>query len=142
MATERREHVETVRDGDYAQRRRVVEYAPETRQVIVSRVNKFIWLVTAVIVGLLAFRFVLKLIAANAANTFTDLIYKITDVMVAPFNGIVANPATNGGSVVDTAALFAAVVYILAAWVLVMFIRILFSSAKRARHVTTIESES
>lgn len=142
MATERREHIETVRDGDYAQRRKVVEYAPQTRQVIVSRVNKFIWLMTAVITGLLMFRFVLKLIAANAANTFVDLMYKITDVMVAPFNGIIASPATSGGSIVDTAALFAMVVYVLVAWVLVMLIRILFSSTKRARHVTTIESES
>lgn len=142
MATERREHIETVRDGDYAQRRKVVEYAPQTRQVIVSRVNKFIWLMTAVITGLLMFRFVMKLIAANAANTFVDLMYKITDVMVAPFNGIIASPAANNGSIVDTAALFAMVVYVLVAWVLVMLIRILFSSTKRARHVTTIESES
>lgn len=139
---ERKERVQVVQDGDYARRQRVVEYVPEARQVIVSRVSKLLWLITAVITGIITFRFVLKLLAANPQNGFVDLIYSITDVLVAPFATIINTPAFDGGSIFDVASIFAIVVYVLLAWVLVSLFRILFAGTKGTRRTTTIERQS
>src|SRR5690606_28586111 len=119
MATERKEQVKVVKDAGFERRQRVVEYAPETRTVILSRVSKLLWLLTIIGSGLLGFRFGLKLIASNPINGFVNFIYSITDVLVAPFNGIVNTPAANNGAQVDVAALIAIVVYILATWALI-----------------------
>jgi hypothetical protein len=116
-----------------------VEYSPSLRVVLVSRISKFIWLVTSVIDVLIAFRFVLKLIAANPGNPFTDFIYSLTDFLVGPFSSIVSPPAAAGGSIVDIGSLFAMVAYTVLAFILVQLLRILFASSGGLRQVTTVE---
>lgn len=138
MANEVHEDVHVVRDVGYERRQRVVESAPSTQQVLVSRISKFIWLVAGVVALLIAFRFILKLIAANPASGFASFIYGITDVLVAPFMGLTATPAA-GSAVVDIAAVFALVVYILVAWIIVRLFRILFTEPNSRRRVTTYE---
>lgn len=142
MASERKEQVRVVKDGGYERRQRVVEVAPSTQDVLVARISKLLWLLAAIVTALLAFRFGLKLIAANPANGFVNFMYSITDVLVAPFNGIVNTPAYTGGTIIDIAALIAMLVYILAAWALVALIRILFTSTQRRRRVTTVERDT
>lgn len=142
MSLERKEEVREVRGRGFAQRQRVVEVAPNTRTVLVSRVSMLLWFITAVLIGLIVFRFALMLLAANPANGFVDFIYSITDIFVAPFAGIVGSPATDSGSVVDTASIFAVIVYLLAAWALVSLFRILFAGTRSTRRVTTIEREN
>ncbi|MEQ8675421.1 MAG: YggT family protein [Aggregatilineales bacterium] len=141
MSLEHKEQVREVRGRGYAQRQRVVEVTPNTRTILVSRITMLLWLLTAVLVGLIVFRFALMLMAANPQNGFVDLIYSITDVFVSPFAGIVGSPALDTGSVVDTASIFAAVVYLLGAWAVVSLFRILFAGSRSTRHVTTIERE-
>jgi uncharacterized protein YggT (Ycf19 family) len=141
MTIERQERVQEVRDGDYARRQRVVETTPDTRSVVVSRVTQLLWLITAIIVGLITFRFGLKLIGANPVNGFVSVMYSITDFFVGPFNTIVGTPAFNNGSILDTASLFAIVVYLLAAWGLVTLFRILFAPSGGTRRVSTFERD-
>lgn len=139
---ERKERVQVVQDGDYTRRQRVVEYVPEARQVIVSRVSKLLWLIAAVLTGIITFRFVLKLLAANPENGFVDFIYTVTDVLVAPFNSIITSPTFDNGAIIDMASLFAIIVYVLATWALVALFRILFAGTKASRRTTTIEHQS
>jgi uncharacterized protein YggT (Ycf19 family) len=142
MATEHREHTEIVEGDGYARRRRVVEQKTDTRQVIVSRFAKFLWLVAALITGLITFRFLLKLIGANAATPFVDFVYSLTDVLVAPFNGIVTSPTFSNGGIVEIGALFAIIVYLLAFWAVVRLFRILFAASRSRRRVVTVERDS
>ena len=45
MSEERKEEVRVSRSAGYERRQRVVEHAPTTRAVFVSRLNKLIWLI-------------------------------------------------------------------------------------------------
>ncbi|MDX1992420.1 MAG: hypothetical protein SF029_08525 [bacterium] len=139
MASERQERVRVERGDGFERRQRVVEVTPSARTVFVSRVSRFLWLLATVVTVLIGIRFVLKLIAANPTNTFADLIYSITDVLVAPFVGLINTPAAANGAVFDVPALFAIVIYLLATWALVQLFRILFASTNSTRRVTTVE---
>ncbi|MBZ0301982.1 MAG: hypothetical protein K8J31_19695 [Anaerolineae bacterium] len=141
MSTERRERVQVFRDEDLQQRQEVVERKPSTQRVVLSRVSQFIWLITAGIVILLAFRFVLMLLAANPANAFASIIYGISDVLVGPFVGLLNSPAFTGGSIVDVPSLVALVVYPLLAWALVQLLHILFADSGGMRRVKTVRRE-
>jgi uncharacterized protein YggT (Ycf19 family) len=137
MATEHKEEVRVIQDEGFERRQRVVEHTPSTRRTIVSRVSQFVWLIVAIIVVLLAFRFALMLLAANPANTFASIIYNVTNVLVAPFATLLNTP----GSVVDVASIVAMVVYILAAWVLLQLFRILFDDTSGFRRVKTVQRD-
>lgn len=139
MATEREERVRVERAGDFERKQRVVEYAPSLQVVLVSRISQLIWLIAGIVDGLLVFRFILKLVAADPSSGFANFVYSITNPLVAPFGGIVALPPTQTGSVFDFAALFAIAVYTIVAVVIIQLLRILFASAGGTKQVTTIE---
>lgn len=141
MAREHNEHVQIVQEGNYERRQKVLEVKPTGRQVFVARFTRFMWLLVTILVALLVFRFGLKLIAANPGSTFVEVMYDITDVFVAPFNGIIQTPTVGEGGVVDVAALFAMVVYTLGAWALITLFRLMFAETRRVQSVTTIERE-
>jgi hypothetical protein len=141
MSTERREHVQVVNDEGYERQQRVVEYAPPLQQVLVSRISQLMWLMGALIIGIIVFRFIFLLIAANAANAFVDLIYDITDILVAPFMGIVNSPVFDNGARIDLDSLFAIIVYALGTWLLVTVFRLIFADSQHVRKVSTIERE-
>jgi len=139
MATEHREKVQIVSDGDFEQRRRVVEHSPSGRNVFISRLNQFIWLVAAVIAALIGFRFILMLANANPANPFANVIYNLTGWLVYPFQGLLQNPTTGNGTVIEITSLLAMVVYMMAAGLITALIRILFADRSGVRKVSTIE---
>jgi hypothetical protein len=138
---ERKERVQVIEDDGYLRRQRVVEYAPEARQIIVARVIRLMWLVSGIATVLIAFRFVLNLIAANPNSGFAAFIYGVTQFLVAPFSSIVRNPMFDTGGVLDIASLFAIVVYLVLTWIVVTLFRILFAGTRSSRHVTTVERE-
>ena len=142
MATEHKEEVRVIRDEGFERRQRIVEHTPSTRREIVSRISQFVWLIVAVIVVLLAFRFALMLLAANPSNAFASIIYGITNVLVAPFTTLLQTPVFQGGSVVDVASIVAMVVYILVAWVFLQLFRILFDDTSGFRRVKTVRREN
>jgi uncharacterized protein YggT (Ycf19 family) len=83
-----REHaVDDVLDGErHAQRSRGV-----------ARVSQIIDYAFFLLYALLAFRFVLSLIAARSATGFVKFIVTVTDPFYAPFRNIVASPKTGDG---------------------------------------------
>jgi len=80
----------------------------------IFRFNQVVWYILVFIEVLLAFRFVFKMIGANPASGFVNLIYSITDLFVIPFQGIIGSPVI-GNSYFDWAAIIAGVVYTLVA---------------------------
>jgi len=88
-------------------------------EVVVSRVIMFVF---GVIEVLIAIRFVLMLLGANAESGFTKLIYGLSGVFMAPFATIFSTQQA-GGAVFEWSALVAIAVYALVAWGLVALIR-------------------
>lgn len=73
---------------------------------------------------LLAFRFFLRLLAANPASPFVQFVYRVTEPFVYPFRGIFPPVATKG-SVLEWSVLMAMIVYAIVAWAIVRLIWIL-----------------
>jgi hypothetical protein len=139
MSEQHKVQERVVEDGNFVQRQRVTEIAPATGQVMLSRVKALIWLITGVLVALLAFRLVLALLNSGRGSGFADFIYGVTDLFVAPFVGITGNPTFGQGSVVDVASIFAMVVYPLVAWVIIRLLYIIFKAPPGVREVSTYE---
>lgn len=79
------------------------------------RGTQVVWYIFAVIEVLLLFRFILKLLGANPAAGFTDLIYTLSYPFAAPFLLVV--PSTQvSGSVFEWTTLLAMLVYWVVAW--------------------------
>jgi len=98
--------------------------APTPSRAPVVRVTQMIWFLFGVLEALLGLRFLLKLLAANPDTGFTQLVYSITDIFMAPFAGLTAEPAA-GGMVLEIPVLVAMLVYGLLAWGIVRLVWIL-----------------
>jgi len=71
-------------------------------------VRRVVILVFGLIQLVIALRFVLVLIDARAANALVSAIMNVSQVFVAPFNGILSTDAlTSSGSTIDVAAIVA-----------------------------------
>ncbi|MCL5995689.1 MAG: YggT family protein [Chloroflexi bacterium] len=95
-----------------------------------ARVTQIIWLVTGILEGFLGVRFLLRLIAANPNAGFSQLIYGLTSLFLAPFFDITATP-TFAGAALEVFTLIAMIVYALLAWAIVRVIWIVFDSPRR-----------
>ena len=85
---------------------------------------RVVWFVFGAIEAIIAIRFVLELLSANAQAGFVQLVYKVSDVFMAPFNAIFATQHVAGARV-EWSALVAILVYALASWALIALIRAL-----------------
>lgn len=139
MSNEVRERIQVDDLGTYRRGQRVVEYNPSVAEVFVSRLTQLAWLVVSVVDLLIVTRFVLKLLDANAANSFVDFIYDVSYPFVRLFNGIVESPTFDNGAILDVPSIIALVVWTLVAGVLIELFWILFAGTGRTRRVTTIE---
>ncbi|MBI5667567.1 MAG: YggT family protein [Chloroflexi bacterium] len=138
---DRREQVRVDRSpGGAVRRQRVVRDEGAERQNTIARINQIIWIIFGIIIGLIAFRIVLRLIVANPEATFAQFVYSVTDVFLWPFFGLTATPTTTTGVAFEVSSVIAMVVYALAAWVLTLLVRALFSKTS-VRKVETYESE-
>lgn len=90
------------------------------------RLIGLIQLAFVILNGLIALRFLLKLMAANPANPFAQLIYFLTTPFLWPFQGITFTP-TLGGIEIEFFSLIAIAVYSLIAWIITQLIWLLFS---------------
>lgn len=98
------------------------QHVYETKRAIFKS-WQLIWYILAVIEVLLGLRMTFKAIGANPFSGFVSLIYSITDILVAPFRGII--PSTvNGNSVIEWSTIVAVVVYALIAWGIVSLIHL------------------
>ncbi len=94
------------------------------------RVQQVLYTILTIIEGLLIIRFVLRLLAANAAAGFASFIYGITAPLVAPFYGLFPTPAAGNGSVLELYTIVALIVYPLVFWVIVRLLWLLFSPTR------------
>lgn len=137
---DRREEVRVDQEGGYVRKERVVRDAGAERRHTLNRVSQFIWLIFGVIIVLIAIRVVLRLIVANPANTFAEVIYNITNLFLNPFFGLTGTPTATNGMALEVSSLIAIAVYALAAWLIVTLVRVLFSKSS-ARRIETYERD-
>ena len=79
------------------------------------RGTQIVWYLVGLIEVLLAFRFVLKLLAANPAAGFTNFIYAVSYIFAAPFLAVFRTTKVEG-SIFEWTTLLAMAVYLLVAW--------------------------
>jgi uncharacterized protein YggT (Ycf19 family) len=90
--------------------------SPRTRPLY--RGTQIVWYVLGILEGLLAFRFILKLLGANATAGFTSFIYGVTRPFVSPFLSVFRTTRVEG-STFEWATLLAMLVYWLLAWAII-----------------------
>lgn len=139
MALEKREDVQVESDAElgYEKRREVVNTTAPTSQVLLARLVQLLWLLTAVVIVLIFARFMMLLIGVAAGAPFAQFVYGITDVLVAPFNGLVAAPTITGAGFIDVASIVAFFVYPLLTYLLTELLRIIFGARRGVRRVST-----
>jgi uncharacterized protein YggT (Ycf19 family) len=84
-----------------------------------------VYLVFGVIDGLLLIRMVLKLLGANTTAGFTQWVYGVTDVLLAPFRNLLPTIGTEH-SQLEMSVVVAILVYALIAWVMARLMAIIF----------------
>lgn len=101
--------------------RRDVTYR-DSGNTVFQRLIVFIF---AIIQGLLLLRIVLLLVAARQGNDLVALIYNISDVLVAPFRGILRlNEISAGQTALDVSAIVALIGWTILELVILGFIRV------------------
>jgi YggT family protein len=101
-------------------------YGMTISHATLRRMIGLIQLAFVILNALIGLRFLLKLMAANPANPFAQLVYFITDPFLWIFQGITYTP-TLGGIQIEFFSLIAIVVYTLIAWIITQLIWLLFS---------------
>ncbi len=86
--------------------------APSTKPLY--RGTQIVWYIVGLLEALLAFRFVLKLLAANPEAGFSNFIYSVTHVFAAPFINVFRLTQVQG-SIFEWTTLLAMLVYYLIA---------------------------
>lgn len=79
------------------------------------RGTQIVWYIAGVLEILLGFRFVLKLLGANAGAGFTHFIYAVTQPFASPFLAVFRMTRVEG-SIFEWTTLLAMAVYYLIAW--------------------------
>jgi hypothetical protein len=97
--------------------------SPTTKSLF--RGTQIVWYLLSLLEVLLAFRFVLKFTAANAAAGFTSFIYAVTWPFTAPFLAVFPNTKVQG-SVFEWTTLLAMLVY----WMIALAIVKIFFMSK------------
>jgi hypothetical protein len=105
------------------------EYATVARYGGEPSLGQFLrvgWFFLGLLEGLLALRFALALLGANANNGFAALVYAISWPFVAPFQTLFGVPAA-GGSVLETYTLMAMIVLLFGWWIAMRFVGVLLN---------------
>jgi uncharacterized protein YggT (Ycf19 family) len=140
MAVERHDHdTDTTKRVDRYERERIIERPASTPSGTsnvnvgptttssATATNSAVWIVARVVTllftvieVLLLFRFVLKLLGANAQQPLVEGLYGVTEPLVRPFQGIFPQPQ---GAAIDLPALLAVVFFFLLAALVVALVR-------------------
>jgi len=106
--------------------------SPSTKPLY--RGTQIVWYLLGLLEVLLAFRFILKLLGANAAAGFTSFIYGVTHIFTAPFLSVFRMTKVSG-NIFEWTTLLAMLVY----WIVALGIVRLFLMGKT---VSTPEAAS
>lgn len=82
------------------------------------RGTQIVWYIVGIVEALLAFRFILKLLAANTAAGFTSFIYGVSAPFASPFLNVFRVPKVEG-SILEWTTLLAMLVYFLIGWAII-----------------------
>lgn len=119
---------ERVITDDTAATRVATEDATAAPEPARNSAARLVYWIAGVLVGLLAFRFILSLLGANRGNAFADLIYSLTYPFVAPFFGLFGYRVQYGVARFEFETLIAMLVY----WLLaVAIVKLLFVPRRR-----------
>ncbi len=91
--------------------------------------SQVITLIFAILEMAIAFRVLLKLIAANPASPFAHFMYQMTGPFLAPFAGLTAMPSADG-AVLEIPALIAMLVYGVLYLLVIRALWLIFEPAK------------
>ena len=105
---------------------RTAPYETPISEDTLRRVSSLIQLAFGILNGLIGLRFLLKLMAANPANSFAVLIDAITQPFLWMFQGLTHTPSFEGITI-EFYDLIAIAVYYLLGWVIVRLMWILFA---------------
>jgi hypothetical protein len=106
----------------------------EIRSPIESVMARVVWFVFGAIEILIAIRFMLILLGANAEAGFVRLIYGISDIFMAPFVAVFGTDTVSGATF-EWSALVAIALYALIAWGIVALI----GAVSPRSHAQTVE---
>ncbi len=95
-----------------------------TEKKTIFRFYQIIWYILAIIEILLGFRFILKLIGANPFTGFSSFIYSISSPFARPFLGLVS-AGVSGNNVVEWPTLIAMAVYLVVAYLIIEFLKLI-----------------
>lgn len=107
---DRRERVEVIREQGIERRERIVEDRGAARDMAIYRLTNLVWLLVGILEIALILRLALKLIGANPMAPFVSFVYRVTDLFLWPFFGVVAEPAS-GAMVLEVSTLIAMFIY-------------------------------
>lgn len=94
----------------------------EVRRPLESVLSRIVFFAFGAVEVLLAVRFVLKLLGANAGAGFVQLVHGVSDVFMSPFNAILGVTKA-AGATFEWSSLVAIAVYALVAWGIVALVR-------------------
>jgi hypothetical protein len=110
---------------DYREVRTTEHEQGREQRVATFKATQLIWLILGLVEAAIALRVVFKLIGVNAENAFATLLYRVTDLFVAPFASLAGAPAA-GGMVLEISSIIAKIVYLLVGWALERIVYVLF----------------
>jgi len=123
VSVDRRVESVVTQQPGYAASEEVIRDVAAERRLRLALVTQIVWAILGLLEVLLGLRFLLKLIAANAASGFAVLIYGVTQLFIAPFELLVGTP-TSGGIILEVTTLIAMAIYALIFWGVVSVLRI------------------
>ncbi|MCU0496578.1 MAG: YggT family protein [Anaerolineae bacterium] len=125
-----------IEDVGGRRREQIIEDPSRARAHTLNRVGQLVYLLNGILIGLIAIRVVLKVVAANPTQPFARFVYGFTQPFTAIFEGLVQNPTFGNGTplnVLEFTSLFSIVVYLFVAWIIVRLIKIVFASSRPKR---------
>ncbi|MEX2515207.1 MAG: YggT family protein [Candidatus Paceibacterota bacterium] len=96
-----------------------------TRNIINSVIN----IILTIVEGLLLFRLILKLLAADSSAIFTRWIYETSQPLLAPFEGMFPT-VVESGIALEMSTLFAIMVYALLGYLLIAIVDTVYNASK------------
>lgn len=99
----------------------------EARQSRALWLENLIYFIFGAISLLIATRVLLRAIGANPENGFTNFIYRLSQLFVAPFSSMVSPIELGTTAVFEIASVLAIIIYLILAWLLVRLMGLLFN---------------
>ncbi|MBK5251500.1 MAG: YggT family protein [Peptostreptococcaceae bacterium] len=91
------------------------------------KARKIVYYILGVLETLFTFRLIFKILGANPQSVFVKIIYAITSLFLAPFDGIFRNAVADGAetqAVLEPKLLIAMVSYVVLVWGIIKMIEL------------------